>query len=36
MRPATTWGFNYEGERAWARAESSVDLEALVRAALAA
>jgi Clp amino terminal domain, pathogenicity island component len=34
--PATRWGFNYEGERAWAHAETSVDLEALVRAALAA
>jgi hypothetical protein len=34
--PDTRWGFNYEGERAWARAESSVDLDALVKAALAA
>jgi hypothetical protein len=31
--PGTRWGFNYEGHRAWARAESSVDLEAIVRAA---
>jgi hypothetical protein len=32
--PETRWRFNYEGHRAWARAESSVDLDALVRAAL--
>lgn len=30
----THWGFNYEGDRAWASAESSVDLEALVAEAL--
>lgn len=32
--PGTLWGFNYEGERAWARAEAIVDLDALVVAAL--
>jgi hypothetical protein len=31
--PGTRWGFNYEGHRAWAIAESSVDLDALVTAA---
>ena len=31
--PGTLWGFNYEGERAWARAEAVVDLDALVVAA---
>jgi hypothetical protein len=31
--PGTRWGFNYEGHRAWAIAESSVDLDALVSAA---
>jgi hypothetical protein len=34
--PGTQWRFNYEGDRAWACAESSVDLDALVTAALAA
>jgi ATP-dependent Clp protease ATP-binding subunit ClpA len=33
--PATRWGFNYEGERAWVNAETSVDLQAIVNAALA-
>jgi hypothetical protein len=33
--PGTRWGFNYEGHRAWAIAESSVDLDALVSAAQA-
>jgi ATP-dependent Clp protease ATP-binding subunit ClpA len=28
--PGTVWGFNYEAERAWAIAESSVDLQTLV------
>jgi Clp amino terminal domain, pathogenicity island component len=32
--PGTQWRFNYEGDRAWARAEASVDLPVLVRAAL--
>ena len=31
--PGTGWGFNYDGDRAWARAEASVDLEGLVTAA---
>jgi hypothetical protein len=34
--PGTRWGFNYEGHRAWAIAESSVDLDVLVSAAQAA
>jgi hypothetical protein len=33
--PGTRWGFNYAADRAWAFAESSVDMEALVSAALA-
>jgi catechol 2,3-dioxygenase-like lactoylglutathione lyase family enzyme len=32
--PGTQWGFNYEGDRAFAFTESSVDLEALVAEAL--
>ncbi len=36
LSPETTWGFNYEDERAWVIAESSVDLQRLVRGALAA
>lgn len=32
--PGTRWGFNYEGDRAWALAESSVDLAGLVAEAL--
>jgi hypothetical protein len=32
--PDTHWGFNYEADRAWIRAESTVDSHALVRAAL--
>lgn len=32
--PGTHWGFNYEGDRAWAMADASVDLEALVAEAL--
>jgi hypothetical protein len=31
----TRWGFNYEGTGAWAIAESAVDLDAMVSAALA-
>lgn len=34
VAPGTHWGFNYEGDRAWAIAESSVDLAALVAGAL--
>jgi hypothetical protein len=34
--PDTVWGFNYEGQRAWIRAESHVDLQRLVDEALAA
>jgi hypothetical protein len=34
VAPGTHWGFNYEGDRAWAIAESSVDLAALVARAL--
>jgi hypothetical protein len=34
--PGTRWGFNYDGDRAWAIAEAEVDLAALVRAAIAA
>jgi hypothetical protein len=33
IAPATRWGFNYEGHRAWAIAESSVDLDELFSAA---
>jgi hypothetical protein len=33
--PDISWGFNYEGNRAWAMAETSVDLSALVEQALA-
>jgi catechol 2,3-dioxygenase-like lactoylglutathione lyase family enzyme len=32
--PGIRWGFNYEGDRAWVFAESSVDLVALVAEAL--
>lgn len=32
--PGTHWGFNYDGDRAWAFADASVDLEALVGRAL--
>jgi hypothetical protein len=35
LPPGTRWGFNYDGDRAWAVAEASVDLDALVQAALA-
>jgi hypothetical protein len=35
LPPETSWGFNYEGDRAWAIAESSVDLATLVEQALA-
>jgi hypothetical protein len=31
--PGTRWGFNYEGDRAWAIADSSIDLAAFVSAA---
>jgi hypothetical protein len=34
--PGTLWGFNYEGHRAWAIAETSVELDSLVSAAQAA
>ena len=34
LSPGTHWGFNDEGDRAWAVAESSVDLDALVAEAL--
>lgn len=30
ISPGTRWGFNYEGDRAWAWAEAHVDLNALV------
>ncbi|MGH2530314.1 MAG: Clp protease N-terminal domain-containing protein [Actinomycetota bacterium] len=33
--PDTVWGFNYEGQRAWIRAESHVDLQRLVDEGLA-
>jgi len=36
LSPSTPWGFNYEDDRAWVIAESSIDLQALVRRALAA
>ena len=36
LSPETSWGFNYEDDRAWVRAESSVDLQALVDRALTA
>lgn len=36
LPPGAHFGFNYDGDRAWAWAEASVDLEALVREALAA
>lgn len=35
VSPETTWGFNYEDDRAWVIAESCVDLQALVDSALA-
>jgi hypothetical protein len=35
VSPETTWGFNYEDERAWVIAESCIDLQALVDSALA-
>lgn len=35
VSPETTWGFNYEDDRAWVIAESRVDLQALVDSALA-
>lgn len=34
LPPGTVWGFNYEGDRAWAHAEASVDMDRLVGAAL--
>lgn len=34
LRPGAHWGFNYEGDRAYAVAEAGVDLEALVAEAL--
>ena len=30
LPPGTHWGFNYEGDRAWAFTEAHIDLEALV------
>lgn len=33
LPPQTRWGFNYEGDRAWAIAEAQVDLEDLVAGA---
>jgi hypothetical protein len=35
IAPGTRWGFNCEGTEAWAIAEAAVDLDAMVRAALA-
>ena len=35
LSPETTWGFNYQDDRAWVAAEASVDLHALVTDALA-
>jgi hypothetical protein len=35
VAPGVRWAFNYEADRAWACAEASVDLAALVSAALA-
>ena len=34
LPPGTHWGFNYEGDRAWAFTEAHVDLERLVAEAL--
>lgn len=34
VSPETTWGFNYEDDRAWVITESCVDLQALVDSAL--
>jgi ATP-dependent Clp protease ATP-binding subunit ClpA len=34
--PGTCWGFNYDGQRAWVLAETSVNLQELVDEALAA
>lgn len=34
LSPETTWGFNYENDRAWVVAEASVDLQALVKDSL--
>ncbi|MDQ6806089.1 MAG: Clp protease N-terminal domain-containing protein [Actinomycetota bacterium] len=36
LSPDTRWGFNYGDDRAWVRAEASVDLTALVDGALTA
>lgn len=36
LSPTTTWGFNYDDDQAWVRAESSVDLHALVDRAVTA
>jgi hypothetical protein len=36
VAPDIRWGFNYEDDRAWAVAEASVDLDALVSAGCAA
>jgi hypothetical protein len=33
-RPGAHWGFNYEGDRAWVIAESTLDMQALVDEAL--
>lgn len=35
ISPDTRWGFNYDGERAWVFAESHVELDLMVKAALA-
>lgn len=35
ISPATRWGFNDDGDRAWVFAESHVELDVLVAAALA-
>lgn len=36
LAPTATWAFNYDGDQAWVRAESSLDLQALVDRAVAA
>ncbi len=35
LPPDTKWGFNYEDDRAWVRAEASVELQTLVDGAIA-
>ncbi len=34
LPPSIVWGFDYEGDRAWAHAEAGVDMQRLVGAAL--